>query len=782
MIGLVVVSHSRPLAEAAVALARQMVSGGEPEIAVAAGLDDGRFGTDAAAIALAIAAVDSPDGVLVLLDLGSALLSAELAVEFLADDLAERVQLSPAPLVEGLLAAVVQAATGASLAAVAAEARGALLTKAAHLDGAQPVGEVLQVPRRRSPERIRPLVWRTTVRNPHGIHIRPAAAIVTELRDLDAEVLLSNASSGRGPAEANSLSRITALELRQGEILEARFSGPQAQQAKDALTALAARDFGEDLNRQLAQVSMPSRQPALVLPPAAERRAVIGRIKRVAQRPSLTGYRPLAPKDELGRFTRAVDEVTGYLAGLGHSGAALPGIIEAQQAILADRELHHGVVSDITRGFSAIEAVDRCLTELAGAFDDLSDAYLRERGQDLRSIRRLLQLALLQLPLHEPAPARPCIWLVDELDVATVTQLDDRSCLGVLSIQGGVAGHGMLTAQARGIPVLAGHPRAVELVDDQLVAFDPVTRELWPEVTERLRAELAARSARRATTALQAADRASEPAITRTGRRIIVGANVGSLGDAQLGRDWGADRAGLVRSEMLFSADTAAPDAELQAEEYLRLARILPGPLAVRTWDPSDDKPLAFLPFRGEGNPALGERGIRAMRHYPELFAEQLRAISLAARQAPMQVLLPMVTDPEEVVWARSILAEVRAELGGAPVPLGVMVEVPAAAIRAGDFAELADFVSIGTNDLTQYTQAADRTNAEVCDLARQDAPAVLDLIAATCRALPGISVGVCGDLASDPGQTARLLGLGVAELSVRPQLVPEVKQAVRQC
>ncbi len=206
MIGIVVVSHSRPLAQAAVDLAAQMVSGAGPKIAVAAGLDDGSFGTDAAAIALAISEVDSPDGVLVLIDLGSALLSSELAIEFLDADTAVHVRLSPAPLVEGLLSAVVLAATGASLADVDREARDALAGKAGHIDDAAEPPALLEVPRHARPVARQP-VWRTTVRNPHGIHVRPAAAIVTTLADLDAEVLLSNASNGRGPATASRLGR-----------------------------------------------------------------------------------------------------------------------------------------------------------------------------------------------------------------------------------------------------------------------------------------------------------------------------------------------------------------------------------------------------------------------------------------------------------------------------------------------------------------------------------------------------------------------------------------------
>lgn len=790
MIGIVVVSHSRPLAQAAVELASQMVPGDSPRIAVAAGLDDGGFGTDAAAISLAIGEVDSPDGVLVLIDLGSALLSSELAIEFLDPDIAERVRISPAPLVEGLLAAVVQAATGAPLDEVDREARDALVAKAGHINGDEQPAELLEVPRPAQPQpAAKPMVWRTTVRNPHGIHVRPAAAIVAELRDFDAEVLLANATTGRGPAPANSLSRITALEVGQHQILEARFSGPAAERAREALAELASRDFGEDMNGRPkarataangAPASTNSTAEALAASPAAEHLTVVGPVVRATSRPSIAGYRAGAPKKELVRFTESVARVDDFLAEIASSGVGIPGIIEAQRMMLADRELHHGVVGIITAGFSAVDAVDQHLTETARSFDQFADNYLRERGQDVRSLRRMLLLALMGQPLTDQEPDRPSVWVMDELDAATAMRLDPRTCLGVVTIMGGSSGHGMLAAQARGIPVLTGQAGASQVPDGQVIAFDPVSSQLWLDPDEQLRSELAQRNAERIAAASQAQERAHEPALTTDGTRVPVEANIGSVDEALIAAHEGAEGAGIVRTEVLFSTARTAPSVAEQAEVFVRIGKALNAPITIRTWDPAGDKPLAFLPYVREDNPALGQRGVRAMRAVPEILRDQLRAIIQAARQVEVRVLLPMVTTPEEVTWVRGLLDEARAELDGPELEVGVMVEVPAVALRAADFAGVADFFSVGTNDLTQYTQAADRTNAAVRGFARQDTPAVLDLIRATCAALPNHTVSVCGDLASDPAATATLLGMGVRALSVRPRMVAEVKQAVR--
>nr|NLI50392.1 phosphoenolpyruvate--protein phosphotransferase [Propionibacterium sp.] len=788
MIGIVVVSHSRPLAEAAVALAEQMVPSGGPEIAVAAGVEGGGFGTDAAAISLAIQRVDSNDGVLVLVDLGSALLSTELALEFLDADLADRVRISSAPLVEGLLSAVVTASTGADLDAVAAEALHALDPKRAHLDEDTDERAPLLALSRQPPEEPKKpvtLTWRTTVANPHGLHIRPAAAIVAALRDLDADVQLSNASTGRGPAPATSLSRLAALELGQGQILEARITGPDAERARSVLSDLAARDFGENLSAP--KPPRPAREPtpppteAQPAPAASGTQIVIGPIHRRTSVPSVDGYHPRSPKDELIRFNHAVSDVEDYLDTLAALRPSSAGIFDAQAMLVTDREFAHEVVSRITEGFSAVDAVIDYLTRIARSMDALTDPYLRERGQDVRSVRRLLLLALMGRPLEEDGPGEPCIWLLDELDAATASRLDPRQCLGVITTSGGARGHGALTAEARGIPVLAGRAEAGSLRSGTVVAFDPVSHELWIAPSPDRLQELQARNRGRTEAAASALEHAHEPALTRDGHRILVEANVSSIADAQSGARFGADGSGVVRTEILFGARTQPPTAEEQAEVYVTLGRTLGGPLSIRTWDAGGDKPLAFLPIAREANPALGARGLRALREHPELLAEQLRGIALAARETPVRVLFPMVTRPDELVWARSVLAEVLAALGPVDLPVGMMVEVPAAALRAADFRPLLNFASIGTNDLAQYTLASDRTNASVAGLTSHDDPAVWDLIALTCRGLAGIPVAVCGDLASEPETTQRLIRLGVTELSVRPPMVPLVKQAVRR-
>ncbi len=766
MIGIVVVSHSRPLAEAAVALAVEMTpQTARPRIAVAAGLGPDTFGTDAVAIGEAIAEVDSPDGVLVLLDLGSALLSAELAVELAEPQPVGTVRLTAAPLVEGLVAAVVTASAGNDLEQVAVEAENGLAAKQEHLGAPAPAAgsdEVWAV----QPQ----LTVRHQIRNRHGLHARPAAALVTGLRGLDATVRLRNLTTGKGPVDAGSITRVAALGLRHGASLEATFAGPQAAAAQARFQELAANDFGEPHHPGPGAVpGGTGTGREVVLAPAAVRSGEVN-----------TGdYQPSDPATETARLAAATAEVRRWLARLAQSPAERD-IFEAQQALLSDPELAEQLTGDTRSGTTAVDAVRQRLDEVAADFDALSDPYLRERGQDLRSLRRLLLLAL--TGASEPDPARAHILVVDELDAATAARLHPDLTLGVVTLTGGPTGHGVIVAGSRGIPVLPGCQQARQARDGDLIGFDPTTQQWWLRPGPELVAEIQDRGAARARELEAAALLAHEPAVTTTGIGVLVECNVGSLDDARRGAAAGADGSGLVRTEIVFADTCQAPDAGQQAEVLVAIGEILGRPITVRTWDPGPDKPLAFVTAGRDPNPMLGERGIRAVRRQPELLRTQLRGILLAARQVPVRVLLPMISEPAQVRWARELLEQVRAELTDPPpLPLGIMVEVPAAALRAADFAGLVDFVSIGTNDLSQYTMAADRGNERVRDLVPAGTAAVWDLVEATCRGLAGIPVGVCGDLASDPDQVSALISRGVTELSVQPPLVGLVKQAVRR-
>lgn len=767
MIGIVVVSHSHALATAAVELAREMTAE-PPAIAVAAGLDEATFGTDAAAISEAITAVDSPDGVLVLLDLGSAILSTEMALEFVDPEVADRVRISPAPLVEGLVAAVVTASSGASLDEVAAEATAGLEAKRSHLAPADdpPVDANPSIVVDQPPADS--VAWRTTINNAHGLHARPAAAFVGALRGLDVRARASNASSGAGPVPAGSISKVATLGLLKGHELVVELWGPDAGVARRALQELADSDFGE-----AAEPTTPTTTPdAPTSGMTASGTQVVLAPAHVAA-PQADPDEHVPGPDEAGRLGTVRRELAEHLR-------AGDEILRMQADLLEDPELVAQLDAELAATGNAAQALDRVLTSAAEEFAALPDPYQAERAQDLRSLRRQLLRRLLDLP-EDVSPSSDHVLVLPELDASTAARLDPTFTVGVVTTTGGSTGHGVIIATGRGIPVLTGRSEAAGLAEGTILALDPLTGELWLAPDEQTVAEISTRAEERERAEAQALQQSGEPALTRSGRRIMVEANVGSLEDARRAAEAGAEGSGLVRTELLFGHLRVAPSAEEQAAVLVEVGQALAGhPMTIRTWDVGGDKPLPYLAQEPELNPFLGERGLRTMRRVPEFFDEQLRAVALASKQVAVRLMFPMVTEPEEMEWARArALAAIEA-VDAAPFPIGMMVEVPAAALRAAEFRGLADFVSIGTNDLTQYTTATDRSNGAVSHLARSDSAGVLALMRMTCEQLPGIPVAVCGDLASKPDLTATLVGMGVTELSVRPPLVGQVKMAVR--
>lgn len=807
------VSHSRVLADAAVGLASEMVAEGDrPVIAVAAGLDESTFGTDAAAVAEAIGTADSPDGVLVLLDLGSAVLSAELALEFVDPEVAERVKLSSAPLVEGLVAAVVTASTGASLEAVMAEASRGLFAKQDHLgDGgdrspsttaaAAPGGESIQV----------------VVGNEHGLHARPAARLVALVNSYDATVTLTDLDTGRGPVNAGSLSMVATLNAQQGHRVLVAATGEQAADALAAIADLAAQNFGDapPSAQTTAEAGVwagsgaGSEAGAWAVPRSggvAQSRAgaasagggaagggvgsgggsgsgldvAIGMAVVVAVEVELSGYVAGDVELEQGRSTQARDEVREQLTRLRATTAEQVGqqeaaIFDAHLALLDDPVQLDDLFRTIAAGTSAPEAWRDTFDQLAKTFEDLDDAYQRERAQDVRSIRDRVLRTLTGTTTDEP-PADG-ILVVPELDAAMAAALDAERIAGIAIRAAGTTGHGVIVARSRGIPLITGIGD-VEVPAGALVAFDARSGVFAvdpPDDGAEFRTALRQRAADREV-ALAEADR---PAVTVDGQSIAVFANVGSVQDAVDAR--GADGSGLVRTEVLFGDRRQAPTVEEQVEVFRAIAAALGGkPITIRTWDVGGDKPLPFLPQEREANPFLGERGIRVFRRRPELLRDQLKAISQVATETPVRVMFPMITTAEEVAWALAELETVGTASWS--VKVGIMVEVPAAALRISTLANGLDFVSIGTNDLTQYTTAADRTNPSVAGLADGLDPAVLRLIERVVREVPdGVEVAVCGDLASDPEAVGLLAGLGVRELSAVGPQVAIIKARLRQ-
>lgn len=797
-VGLVVVSHSHALALAAVALASEMVQGRAVNIAVAAGLDETTFGTDAVRIKEAIEEVDGPAGVVVLMDMGSAVLSAELALDLLDDQSArDRVVLSPAPIVEGLIVAAVAAAGGAGRREVAAEASGALMAKAAHLTEPLETTTENSVGQPIADE----VVGVFTVANEHGLHARPAARLVSEVRALDASVRLRNLTTGSGPVPASSLTRVATLDARRSHQIEIRASGPQAKEAVERLLTLAGRLFDEvgraaDRPAQAESWSASSSEPSSAVasssatgPLPASPGIAIGPVRTLKAVPIEIDQDVIGDAaSEWGRIVESVAEVTRDIEHVRvltarETGAQEASIFDAHLTLLADSEMLADVKDRIAEGVGAPAAWAACLADVERQWAELSDPYLRERAEDVHAVGQQVLRNLTGATAERVLAVG--VLVARDLTPAQAAGLDAERVRGVVLAYGSTSSHAAILARARDIPlVVAAGPDVLNIPEGTLIVIDGGSGELHidpdPDVLgqfQRRAGELAERRARELALA-------GQPTVSRDNVSFEVAANVGSVADARSALACGADGAGLVRTEFLFLDRSTAPDLAEQEQEYAAIADAMGGRrVTLRTLDVGGDKPLPYLPAPFEQNPFLGLRGIRLSLERRDLFREQLVAICHSARRWPTSVMFPMISTLGELIEARQILDEAAGPSGlPADLRVGIMVEVPAAALKIESFLPHLDFVSIGTNDLTQYTLAAERGNPGVALLSDALDPGVLQLIHRVCRAARGqVDVAVCGEAASDELSIPVLVGLGVHELSVAPAAVPRVKAILRQ-
>jgi phosphocarrier protein FPr len=807
VVGIVVVTHSDALAEGVVRLAREM-AGDELALEAAGGMEQpGMLGTDAERVRAAIERAMSADGVLVLMDLGSALMSAEIAIEML-EAAPGRVLLSEAPLVEGTIAAAVAATGGASLDEVDGEARGALAMKAAQLGAEAPGGGPR--PDGAGPGFAADARASLPVRNALGLHARPAARLVATARGFDAEVRVAKSPGGEA-VRATSLTNVVALGARRGDTLLVSAAGPQAGEAIDALRALADEGFGDGVAAASA-TAVRSPAPAPPSPPAAVPASAQENVPPVAGQvlsgvPASSGL-ALGPVHHLhggswepparaaappGRERERLDD--GIAAAreavardrdtvAARAGAAEAEIMDAHLALLEDEAMLDPAYAAIAAGETAERAFYDATQSVAVRYRSFDEPLLRERAVDVLDVGRRVVRAIRGDP--ERGPEGSGIVIAGELTPADAAGLDPELVLGIATAHGTATAHAAILARALGLPAVVGLGEPVLAIDEGTTALldgDAGTLQVTPPepvataVQERRRRAQARRSVARA--------RAHELGMTSDGTRIEVFANLGSSSEAVRAVEMGAEGVGLLRTEFLFLDRAELPGEEEQAETLFEIARALDRrPLIVRTLDAGADKPLPALPMPSEANPFLGVRGIRLELVRTDLLETQFRAILRVAAEYPVRAMLPMVATAREIEAARAVLEQARVSTGiDAPLQLGIMVEIPAAALTATQLAKHADFFSIGTNDLTQYTMAAERGDERLAPLLTGPQPAVLRLIAGTVRgaAARGRSVGVCGELAGDPAAALLLVGLGVNELSMAPALIPEVKAAIRE-
>ena len=625
-----------------------------------------------------------------------------------------------------------------------------------------------------------------------GLHARPAALLARRAKSFGAQISL--AAHGR-IADARSVVAIMALGVRHGDEVIFRAEGKEAAQGLAATLA----GLEEAQQMELTHESAPAQEPRLE--PRLKRSALkdgelsgvcavpgfaVGRATRIERREievTEQGSGAVREREELDRARSNVRLRLERVRNAG--GAARHEIIAAHLEFLDDPTLNESAHEHIAQGKSAGYAWRSAIRRSIAALESLDDARLRERADDLLDVEAhvLLALAGEARPMHLPLPEQ-AVLLADDLLPSELTALDGRRLVAIALSGGGATSHVAILAAAMEIPMLIGLGGELRnIAEGQTLIVDADSGTLYSaptaEAVAKGRSTVETRLARSAALRLAAAKECH----SLDGTRVEIFANLGSVTDAIAAVASGAEGCGLLRTEFLFIDRETAPTEDEQVQAYQSIANTLGGrPLILRMMDVGGDKPLRYLPLPAEANPALGLRGVRTALLHPNLMRTQLRAALRVQPFGVMRLLIPMVTDLSEILAVRGVIDELAAELKlDGRVSLGAMIETPSAALTAAVLIQAVDFLSIGSNDLTQYTLAMDRGHAELAR--RTDAlhPAVLQLIAAAGIAgdAAGKLVAVCGGVAADRTAVPILLGLGIRELSVVPAAIPALKRQI---
>ena len=615
------------------------------------------------------------------------------------------------------------------------------------------------------PAPLEELTRRAVVTLAHGLHARPAAVLAAAIKNLpaDARIVLR----GRA-ANARSTVALMGLGVQRGDEIELRASGPAAARALEALTA--ALLVATERERTAPPPNVASRGPAAAetapAPPgtlggiSASRGLAVGAAVQLRRAELQVAEGGGGEALEGAALERARASVRARLERRSADTRLAPAAREitiAHLELMDDPEVVDAARAGIAQGKSASFAWRRAIRAQVEALSALPDARLRERADDLLDLESQVLIALAGLAAT-PVPQLPAeaIVIARELLPSQLVALDATRLAGIALAQGGATSHVAILAAAMGVPavVALGAP-ALEVPEGTTVVLDADEGRLEIEPSAVRLTEVRAALTERGERARAARAAAQAECRTADGVRIGVYANIGSVAEAEAAVRNGAEGCGLLRTEFLFLERESAPAEAEQVQAYQAIADVLGGrPLTIRTLDAGGDKPIAYLRLPAEENPALGLRGVRTSLAYPELLRTQLRAVLRVTGPAQVRLLLPMIVDLTDLNAVLAQLEEARRELGrSATVPVGIMIETPASAVLSAPLAAAADFFSVGTNDLTQYTLAMDRGHPQLAP--RLDAlhPAVLELIARAARATAarGKHTAVCGGLASEP-------------------------------
>lgn len=643
--------------------------------------------------------------------------------------------------------------------------------------------------------------------NPAGIHARPAAVLAGGAKKFSSDIKIVK---GDSEANAKSIVGLMGLAIGRHDTIKLAARGKDAREAVDSLTSLIRSGLGENIHmshvepdespgtkhvQTRARIKPSSGNPNLLLGTPASPGLVAGSTFQLKYFDIAVDETGGNPKGELALLLGAIKKSGEELAALENSlrmraDTGKAAIFAAHRELLDDPELISSANTSIESGKSAAFSWKKAYTEQSDMLSNLNNELLAARANDITDIGRRVLSHLTGAGERRIETPDGAILLAKDLTPSDTAGMDKKSVLGFCTTEGSATSHASILARAAGIPAISAiEEHALEIPDGTPAILDGEKGELRLNPSEEEMSLVRRKQAKAEKTRAEELSEAQKPAVTKDGHRIKIVGNISGVSEAEEIPALGGEGVGLLRSEFLFLHRTEAPGEEEQSSVYETIAKTLGNErdLVVRTLDVGGDKPLSYMPLPPEANPFLGVRGIRLNMlggMSEQLFASQIRAILSAAPYSRLSIMFPMVSSLDELKRAKEVVLREKESLGiSERVDVGIMIEVPSAAVMADVLAREADFFSIGTNDLTQYTLAMDRGHPKLASMADALHPAVLRLIDMTVEGAHahGKWVGICGGIASDATAVPALIGLGVDELSVSIKGIPQVKAAVRR-
>lgn len=643
------------------------------------------------------------------------------------------------------------------------------------------------------------------IQNPTGLHARPAKVFVNIAKGFQSDIRVFH---GEKKANAKSLISLLTLGVETGSKIKIEVIGEDEDPATDALEAAIRGGLGEEellervkqeektkLTQEPIKVELPI-SASVELPanciqgiPGAQGVAIgpIYHLKRTEITIEETFESESVEKTQL---QKAIETAKGQLKSLydrmmAQNANSEAAIFDVHLGLLEDVDLLDTVLEKINQQQSAAQAWQSTIETRAKMVSELDDPLLAARSADLHDVGyRVLRILVGADQQNIEFPDYPVIIIADDLSPSDTASLDRDKVLGFCTVGGGPTAHTAIIARALGLPaIVSAGDGILSLKDATKVILNGTSGILTIEPDQSAIQMAKGQQEKEEKLRVQAQEAADKPAITKDGHRVEVAANIGGVKEARQAIKLGAEAVGLLRTEFLFLERINPPSDDEQFTVYRDIAEAMQNkPVIIRTLDVGGDKPLPYIEMDDEMNPFLGERGIRLCLNRPELLRKQIHAILRASQYGTLRIMFPMVADLSEWREARSMVLDMAEKMNSAHIELGIMIEVPSAALLADAFAKEVDFFSIGTNDLTQYTLAMDRMHPKLAGKSDGLHPAVLRLIEMTVNAAhqEGKWVGVCGELGADSQAIPILVGLGVDELSVTVPSIPIVKAQVR--